>query len=235
VLLPPPPPNGLTRLFLPQSPAAAAKPGATPAASAAAKGVDAVAALLVAAKIPADNAKRYAAALAKEGYDAPEKLPLLDEADLVACGVTTRFDIKTILALKATMSAAPAVVAAATAAPVGVSKPAATAAPVGVSKPAATAAPVGVNKSAAAAVGTKPAAAAAAAGGIKPSPAKPVVSPVAAAANGDKKASPFGPSVGGGGADKRKKEEEDAEKRRAMVMALVAPVKAIEKKPPGKR
>jgi hypothetical protein len=223
VLLPPPPPNGLTRLFLPQSPAAAAKPGATPAASAAAKGVDAVAALLVAAKIPADNAKRYAAALAKEGYDAPEKLPLLDEADLVACGVTTRFDIKTILALKATMSAAPAVVAAATAAPVGVSKP------------AATAAPVGVNKSAAAAVGTKPAAAAAAAGGIKPSPAKPVVSPVAAAANGDKKASPFGPSVGGGGADKRKKEEEDAEKRRAMVMALVAPVKAIEKKPPGKR
>ena len=33
------------------------------------------------------DAKKYATALAKEGFDSPDKLALLDEGDLTACGL----------------------------------------------------------------------------------------------------------------------------------------------------
>jgi len=227
-----------------------ASPAVTATASSAApsKGVEAVIALFVGAKIAADNAKKYALALAKEGYDAPEKLPLLDEADLVACGVTTRFDVKIILQLKATLNVAPIVAAAAAKAPttpaapnnaagakpsasVPVASPAAKAPAPGPVKPAAAPAstPAVVKPPVSAAPGAvnKPPVSAAPGGANKPPPA------ASAADSGEKKASPFGPSVGS--SDKRAKEEAEKRERMAMALALTQPVKPIEKKPVGKR
>jgi hypothetical protein len=83
--------------------------------------IDALVALFVQAKISPANAQKYADALAAEGFDAPEKLALVDDADLAACGITTRFDIKIINSLK-TMTAKSLPPAAAAAAPAAVAK-----------------------------------------------------------------------------------------------------------------
>ena len=74
-----------------------------PAAVAAVKKIDtsALAKFLESGKISKDNAIKYAEALGKEGYDTPDKLALIDDADLTACGITTRFDVKAIMALRA--------------------------------------------------------------------------------------------------------------------------------------
>ena len=62
--------------------------------------MEALVQLLIQVKISAEDSKQYVSALAKEGFDSPDKLSLLDEADLQACGITRRFDKKAILSLR---------------------------------------------------------------------------------------------------------------------------------------
>jgi hypothetical protein len=51
-------------------------------------------------KLTLEDSRTYVTALTKEGFDSIDKLSLLDEDDLKACGITKRFDVKAILSLK---------------------------------------------------------------------------------------------------------------------------------------